>query len=140
MTVVHESPDATRPDAALLYRLCGDGNRLHIDPGFAQRAGFPRPILHGLATLGVVTHALLRGLAGYDTTHFKSLDLRFSAPVYPGETIRTEMWIDGKNVSFRARVAERDVGQRQHAVEEQPGAQLARVRRRAPPPAAAMSP
>lgn len=95
----------TRPEQALLYRLNGDDNPLHSDPAVAAKAGFPRPILHGLCTLGVVTHALLRGLGGYDAARFKSLDLRFSAPVFPGETIRTEMWRSG---AFRARVIERD--------------------------------
>ncbi|MCU4158927.1 MaoC family dehydratase N-terminal domain-containing protein [Acidiphilium sp. AL] len=95
----------TRPEQALLYRLNGDDNPLHADPTFAEQAGFPRPILHGLCTLGVVAHALLRVLGDYDTTAFRSLDLRFSAPVLPGETIRTEIWRDG---SFRARVLERD--------------------------------
>lgn len=95
----------TRPEQALIYRLNGDDNPLHSNPQLAAKAGFPRPILHGLATLGVVTHALLRGLAGYDAARLKSLDLRFSAPVYPGETIRTEMWKSG---AFRARVVERD--------------------------------
>ena len=33
-------------------------------------------------------------------------DLRFTAPVFPGETLRAEIWRDG---SFRARVVERDV-------------------------------
>ncbi len=97
---------ATRPEQALLYRLNGDDNPLHADPAVAAKAGFPRPILHGLCTLGVVTHALLRGLASYDAERFRSLDLRFSAPVYPGETIRTEMWRSG---AFRARVVERDI-------------------------------
>jgi len=95
----------TRPEQALLYRLNGDDNPLHSDPAVAARAGFPRPILHGLCTLGVVTHALLRGLADYDAAAFRSLGLRFSAPVYPGETIRTEIWRSG---AFRARVVERD--------------------------------
>lgn len=95
----------TRPEQALLYRLNGDDNPLHSDPAVAAKAGFPRPILHGLCTLGVVTHALLRGLAGYETAKFKSLELRFSSPVYPGETIRTEMWNSG---AFRARVVERN--------------------------------
>ncbi len=96
----------TRPEQALYYRLNGDDNPLHSDPDVAAKAGFPRPILHGLCTLGVVTHALLRGLAGYDAGALRSLNLRFSAPVFPGETIRTEMWRDG---SFRARAVERDV-------------------------------
>jgi len=95
----------TRPEQALLYRLNGDDNPLHADPAVAVAAGFPRPILHGLATLGVVAHALLRILAGYDPGRVRSLDLRFSAPVYPGETIRTEIWNDG---GFQARVVERD--------------------------------
>jgi len=96
----------TRPEQALIYRLNGDDNPLHSDPAVAAAAGFPRPILHGLCTLGVVGHALLRTLGGYDPARFHSLDLRFSAPVYPGETIRTEIWNDG---AFQARVVERDV-------------------------------
>ncbi len=96
----------TRPEQALYYRLNGDDNPLHADPDFAARAGFPRPILHGLCTMGVVVHALLRALCDYDPAALRSVGLRFSAPVYPGETIRTEIW---RNGSFRARVTERDV-------------------------------
>ncbi len=94
----------TRPEQALLYRLNGDDNPLHADPAVAARAGFPRPVLHGLCTLGVVTHALLRA-RGYGAAP-RRLQLRFSAPVFPGETIRTDIWPDG---SFRARVVEREV-------------------------------
>ena len=97
---------AARPEQALYYRLNGDDNPLHADPEVARRAGFARPILHGLCTFGVVTHALLRGLGGYEPAGLREMTLRFSAPVFPGETIRTEMWRDG---SFRARVLERDV-------------------------------
>lgn len=96
----------TRPEQALYYRLNGDDNPLHADPQTAERARFPRPILHGLCTLGVVGHALLRSLWEYDETRCRGLRLRFTAPVLPGETIRTEVWRDG---SFRARVVERDV-------------------------------
>jgi len=96
----------TRPEQALLYRLNGDDNPLHADPAVAAAAGFPRPILHGLCTLGVVGHALLRTLGAYDPARFRALDLRFSAPVFPGETIRTEIWY---NSAFQARVIERDV-------------------------------
>ena len=96
----------TRPEQALLYRLNGDDNPLHADPGAAARAGFPRPILHGLCTLGVVGHALLARLGDYDPARFREMHLRFTAPVFPGETIRTEGWHGG---AFRARVVERDV-------------------------------
>lgn len=96
----------TRPEQALIYRLNGDDNPLHADPVVAAKAGFPRPILHGLCTLGVVTHALLRGLCGYDPSQLRALSLRFSAPVFPGETIRTEIWSSG---GFRARVLDRDI-------------------------------
>jgi len=99
----------TRPEMALIYRLSGDVNPLHAEPEFAKAAGFPRPILHGLATFGVAGHALLRSVCGYDPARVKAMAGRFSAPVYPGETIRTEMWRDGGVVSFRARVVERDV-------------------------------
>ena len=97
---------ATRPEQALYYRLNGDMNPLHSDPAAAAKAGFPRPILHGLCTLGVVCTALIQGLCRGDPARLLGLDLRFSAPVFPGETIRVEMWPDG---SFRARVEERGV-------------------------------
>jgi len=99
----------TRPEAALIYRLSADPNPLHADPAVAKAAGFPRPILHGLATYGVAGHAILRILCGYDPARLTSIAGRFSAPVFPGETIRTELWRDGSVVSFRARVLERDV-------------------------------
>ena len=98
----------TRPEMALIYRLSADVNPLHADPEVAKAAGFPRPILQGLGTFGVAGHAILRTICGYDPARIKSIAGRFSAPVYPGETIRTEMWRDGDVVSFRARVVERD--------------------------------
>ena len=108
------APDAicdfsTRPEMALIYRLSGDYNPLHADPAFAKAAGFPRPILHGLGMFGVSGHALLKTMCGYDPARLTSFSCRFSAPVFPGETVRTEMWHDGDIVSFRARVVERDV-------------------------------
>lgn len=99
----------TRPEMALTYRLSGDVNPLHAEPDFAKAAGFPRPILHGLATFGIAGHAILKTLCGYDPAKITAMKGRFSAPVYPGETIRTELWRDGAVVSFRARVIERDV-------------------------------
>jgi acyl dehydratase len=98
----------TRPEMALIYRLSGDVNALHADPEFAKAAGFPRPILHGLATFGVAGHALLKAVCGYDPARLTAISGRFSAPVYPGETIRTEFWRDAGVVGFRARVVERD--------------------------------
>lgn len=99
----------TRPEAALIYRLSGDPNPLHADPDVAKAAGFPRPILHGLASFGIACHGILKCLCDHDTGRPKAISARFSAPVFPGETIRTEMWRDGAIVSFRARVVERDV-------------------------------
>ncbi|MDR5653294.1 MaoC/PaaZ C-terminal domain-containing protein [Ruixingdingia sedimenti] len=95
---------ATGAEQALLYRLNGDLNPLHSDPALARKLGFERPILHGLCTMGVVAHALLRGLCDYRAGDLRGMQLRFSRPVYPGETIRTEIWTDG---SFRALVPER---------------------------------
>jgi acyl dehydratase len=94
---------------AELYRLNGDYNPLHADPAVAREAGFARPILHGLCTLGIAGHALLRSCCDYDPGRMRSLTLRFSAPVFPGETLRTEMWRDGDVVSFRTRVVEREI-------------------------------
>ena len=103
----------TRPEMALIYRLSGDINPLHAEPEFASAAGFPRPILHGLASFGVAGRALLKSICGYDPSRLTVMAGRFSAPVYPGETIRTEMWREkdkaGGVVSFRARVVERDI-------------------------------
>ena len=98
----------TLPQQALIYRLNGDDNPLHVDPDVAREAGYERPILHGLCTFGVAGHAVLKTLCGWDPARLKRFDVRFSAPVFPGETIRTEMWVDGATVSFRARVVERD--------------------------------
>jgi acyl dehydratase len=94
---------------ALIYRLSGDINPLHADPEFAKAAGFPRPILHGLATMGLAGHALLKTVCGYDPARLAAMSVRFTAPVFPGETIRTEIWRDGGVISFRARVMERSV-------------------------------
>lgn len=99
----------TLPRQALLYRLSGDYNPLHADPRVARAAGFPMPILHGLCTYGVAGHAIIKTCCDYDASRLVSLQVRFSAPVFPGETIRTEMWQDGRVVSFRCRVLERDV-------------------------------
>ncbi len=99
----------TRPEQALLYRLNGDRNPLHADPALASRVGFRAPILHGLCTCGFACHAVLKTVCGYDHTLITGFDVRFSAPVYPGERILTEMWQDGNIVSFRCRVPERGV-------------------------------
>ena len=98
----------TLPQAALIYRLCADPNPLHAEPEVARAAGFPRPILHGLATYGVAGHAILKTLCDYRPARLKSLGVRFSSPVFPGETLRTEIWRTGNEVRFRARVLERD--------------------------------
>ncbi len=107
------APDAvcdltTRPETALIYRLSGDRNPLHAEPAVARDAGFARPIMHGLGNFGFAGHAVLKTMCGYDVQKLVSFACRFSAPVFPGETLRTEMWCDGAVVSFRTRVVERD--------------------------------
>ncbi len=97
----------TRPDLALLYRLSGDFNPLHADPAVARKAGFERPILHGLATFGVAARAVA-ATGGQNAVALRRFDGRFSAPVYPGETLVTDIWVDGALVRFRTRAAERD--------------------------------
>ncbi len=99
----------TLPQAALIYRLSGDYNPLHADPVYASKAGFKMPILHGRCTFGIAGHAILKTVCGYDPSRFMAMEGRFSSPVYPGETIRTEMWRDGNIVSFRATVPQRRV-------------------------------
>ena len=109
-TAPHKICDlATLPQAALIYRLSGDDNPLHADPVYAAKAGFKMPILHGRCTFSVAGHAILRTCCGYDPARFRSMEGRFSSPVYPGETIRTEMWLDGNVVTFRSTVPARGV-------------------------------
>lgn len=85
----------TRPDQALLYRLNGDRNPLHSDPSFAEAAGFPKPILHGLCTYGFTGRALLHAMCGSDPTRFKGMDARFSTPVMPGDQLDVKIWDNG---------------------------------------------
>ncbi len=92
---------ATRPDQALLYRLSGDRNPLHSDPVFAKRAGFDRPILHGLCTYGFTGRALLHTVCGSDPARFRSMAGRFSRPTYPGDTLTVSMWNEAEGVRFR---------------------------------------
>ncbi len=99
----------TRADQAALYRLSGDLNPLHIDPVVASKAGFARPILHGLATYGIACHGVVKAFCDYDPTRLTSIRARLSSPVYPGETIRLECWRVGNEIAFRGRVPERDV-------------------------------
>jgi acyl dehydratase len=99
----------THANSALIYRLSGDRNPLHADPKAAAAGGFKTPILHGLCTFGIAGRALINACCGGDPARLKSMQVRFSAPVFPGETIRTEMWLEGARVSFRARAVERGV-------------------------------
>lgn len=105
------SPDlvrliTTRPDQAFLYRLNGDVNPLHVEESIAKKAGFDRPIMHGLCTFGIAATTAFFELAGGDATRFRSFGARFTAPMYPGETLRIEMWRCG---ALRAFAHERDV-------------------------------
>lgn len=102
----HVIETATRPDQALLYRLVGDRNPLHSDPAFAVRAGFPRPILHGLCTYGVVHRALVATQAAGDVSRVRDTYARFSRPVFPGTVLRTEVWASGPELRFRTRGAD----------------------------------
>jgi acyl dehydratase len=112
----HEVPDRT-PDAvvelptpanlALVYRLTGDENPLHSDPDRAQSVGFPRPILHGAATFGIASHAVVRHI-GYRSEDLGAIEARFVRPVYPGDTLRTELWREGNRLSFQTRALGRD--------------------------------
>jgi acyl dehydratase len=112
--IPHRAPDAALdiailPQAALIYRLSGDMNPLHADPKIAAAAGFPRPILPGLCSFGIAGRAVLKLACGNDPAYLKHMQVRFTAPAFPGETIRTEIWRDGATVSFRARTITRSI-------------------------------
>ncbi|MEN3538054.1 MaoC/PaaZ C-terminal domain-containing protein [Microbispora sp. ZYX-F-249] len=114
---VLDSP--TTPGQALLYRLNGDLNPLHADPGFARAAGFDRPILHGLASYGVVAKAIVDGVLGGEVTGLTGLSVRFAGVLFPGETIRTSVWREGDRLVFRSTCPERgDAAVLTHATAE----------------------
>jgi acyl dehydratase len=98
----------TEPSAALLYRLNGDLNPLHADPAIAVRAGFERPILHGLATFAIGANAVLQAVCDFQPEKVRAVRARFSAPVFPGETLRTEVWPDASRAHFRVTAVERE--------------------------------
>jgi acyl dehydratase len=99
----------TSRQTALIYRLSGDRNPLHADPNVASAAGFPRPILHGLASFGLAGYAVIKSFCDGQAARLRSISVRFSAPVFPGETLRMEMWRSGAGQClFRGCVAERD--------------------------------
>ncbi len=101
---------AIRPEQALIYRLSGDTNPLHAVPKVAAKAGFPKPILHGLCSFAVAARALVAAEAEGDEGRLKAFSVRFSSPTYPGETIRTEFWrLGGGQYALQARALERDV-------------------------------
>ena len=96
------------PQQALLYRLCGDRNPLHADPAFAERAGFPAPILHGLCSYGIVLRSVVEGLLDSDSTRVGGFAGRFAGIVFPGETIRTRAWDEGDRILVSATIASSD--------------------------------
>jgi acyl dehydratase len=99
----------TRPEQAMLYRLSGYLNPLHVDAQIALAAGFARPILHGMCSYGMAGRAVIALLCDNDPARLRRLDLRFASPLFPGETVRTELWIEAPGrAAFRARVRERD--------------------------------
>lgn len=100
----------SRPEQAAIYRLTGDPNALHIDPAFAKRAGFDRPILHGMCVFGMAGRAVLELLCDGEPSRLRQLDVRFASPVYPGELLRVDLWRQpNREAAFRVYSADRDV-------------------------------
>lgn len=104
----HVIDEKTLPQQALLYRLCGDRNPLHSDPSFAEKAGFPRPILHGLGTYGIVLRTVVDTLLGGDVNRVAGYSAKFAGVVFPGETLRINVWDDDSRLLIAVSVADRD--------------------------------
>ncbi|NLE80540.1 MAG: 3-alpha,7-alpha,12-alpha-trihydroxy-5-beta-cholest-24-enoyl-CoA hydratase [Rhodococcus sp.] len=96
------------PQQALLYRMCGDRNPLHSDPKFAEGAGFPAPILHGLCTYGMVCKAAVDAVLDGDATRVAGYKARFAGVVYPGETLHSRIWKEDGKLLIAVTVPERD--------------------------------
>jgi acyl dehydratase len=113
-TSFNQAPDRSvvvniLPQAALIYRLSGDLNPLHVDPEVASQAGFERPILHGLCTYGIAALEVQR-INQWEPDSIRQLNVRFSSPVYPGERLRIESWrLDSHSAAFRCYAHDRNV-------------------------------
>jgi acyl dehydratase len=98
----------TLPQQAILYRLNGDKNPLHIDPEFAKMGGFDRPIIHGLCSYGIVCKAVIDAALGGDTTKVARYQARFAGVAWPGETYQIRYWREGDKILIEARIPARD--------------------------------
>ena len=105
----HSIETRVAANQALLYALNGDPNPIHTEPRLARRAGFDRPLLHGLCTYGMACRALLRSVCDGEPQRIAGFDARFAAPVFPGDTLRFDIWHSHEKVQFAAHALERDV-------------------------------
>jgi acyl dehydratase len=105
----------TLPQQALLYRLSGDKNPLHADPGFARLGGFDKPILHGLCSFGIACKAVVDALLEGKVERVARYQARFAGVMFPGETLVTSMWRDGEHISLTAGSKERKTPVLSHA-------------------------
>jgi len=97
----------TSPQVALIYRLLGGRSLIHFDPEVALAQGFQQPVMHGLSTWGHACHGIVAEVLQYDSTRMSSFAANFSAPMYPGETLRLRMWLAPGQVHFEGYAAER---------------------------------